>query len=251
MTLQPQQKEFEVKYPKDFLMKSGIYMIMNLVTNKFYIGSAQDLKRRKAKHFRYLSKNIHPTHYLQNAYNKYGKENFTFIILEFCNIEGLLEREQSWITATKCWQREIGYNICQIATNRTGVLHSEETKKKMSEDRKGRIVSEETRIKIGLAHKGKFVSEESRKKISDGNKGKIVTAETRANMANGQTGRKHSEESKLKRSVILKGKPFNNPKKDPRHSEETKKKQSEARKKYLEEKNKDFWGNFQTPTIIK
>jgi len=223
----------EVGFPK-----SGIYAILNTVNDKLYVGSAVNFKRRWSKHIRYLNNKIHPNKFLENSWHKHGQQNFIFVILEICLVrENLIKREQHWINLTKCYERELGYNICRVAETRLGTIHTDEAKKKMSISRKGRVVSVETRAKIAAAHKGKIISEETRLKLSIANKGCIVSQETRVNMAKGQTGRKHSEESKLKRSVILKGKPFPNPKKDPRHSEATKLKQSIARKKYLEKLN--------------
>lgn len=46
-----------------------------------------------------------------------------------------------------------------------GKHHSEETKKKMSEQRRGRILSEEWKRKIGLAGLGRYHTEETKNKI--------------------------------------------------------------------------------------
>ena len=63
---------------------SGIYMIRNIINNKVYIGQSSDLKDRLAHHKSSLRHNRHYSSYLQNAWNKYGEENFEFIILEEC-----------------------------------------------------------------------------------------------------------------------------------------------------------------------
>ena len=217
-------------------MKSGIYLIVNIIDAKFYVGSAFDFSRRFARHKRLLNSNGHPNAHLQNAWNKYGENCFVFKILELHSKEGLIEREQFWLDAGKSYEREIGYNICKVADNRTGILHSEDTKKKMSISGKGRIVSQETRDKLSRAHKGKIVSEESKKRMSEAqrNKNYVVSDETKANMAKGQTGRKHSEESKRKRSEKLKGRKVGGYKMGEfKHSEETKRKISESRLRLL------------------
>lgn len=77
--------------------KSGIYCIFNRVNKKMYIGSAVNLKRRKTVHFCTLKSNSHFNGYLQNAYNKYSKENFLFVILEYVEPSNLINREQYWI----------------------------------------------------------------------------------------------------------------------------------------------------------
>lgn len=73
-------------------MKSGIYKIVNKLNNKYYLGSSKNFHVRKLKHFNELRKNIHHNIHLQRAFNKYGEENFEFIILEEC--ENTFEREQ-------------------------------------------------------------------------------------------------------------------------------------------------------------
>ena len=60
----------------------GVYKITNLVNGKVYIGSSVNIKSRKWKHFYSLSHNKHQNQHLQRAYNKYGKENFSFEILK-------------------------------------------------------------------------------------------------------------------------------------------------------------------------
>lgn len=79
------------------LNKSGIYKICVLPTNKFYIGSAHIFKRRFLVHKNNLKKNKHGNTILQNAWNKYGEENFVFEIIEYCDKKNCLIREQYYI----------------------------------------------------------------------------------------------------------------------------------------------------------
>lgn len=78
-------------------MNSGIYYIRNINNNKIYIGSTQNFKNRFSKHRSQLKNNRHHNILLQNAYNKYGIESFNYIILELCDIDSLLIREQYWL----------------------------------------------------------------------------------------------------------------------------------------------------------
>lgn len=62
---------------------SGIYTIINRVNGRIYIGESLDIYRRWHKeHMPQLRKNIHNNKELQNDFNKYGEENFSFEILE-------------------------------------------------------------------------------------------------------------------------------------------------------------------------
>ena len=119
-------------------MKSGIYIITNLITNLFYIGSATDFKIRWRKHVNDLNHNCHDNSYLQNAWNKYSSDVFEFKILECVKDKNkLLEIEQRWINWTKCYERNIGYNLAPKADSVKGIKWSEASKKKLSKSKEG------------------------------------------------------------------------------------------------------------------
>lgn len=61
-----------------------IYLILNQINGKYYIGSTTNWKKRKRSHFKQLRKGIHHSLYLQRAFNKYGENNFIFILIETC-----------------------------------------------------------------------------------------------------------------------------------------------------------------------
>ena len=114
---------------------SGVYCIINILDNKKYIGSSKNIYSRWFKHKANLRGNYHPNSYLQNAWNKYGEENFHFIILKKCPEECLLETEQSYIDNLKP-----EYNI-MLEAKRTTVTEvirehiSEGVRKAISEGR--------------------------------------------------------------------------------------------------------------------
>ena len=54
----------------------GLYAIIHVPSHKAYIGSSVDIKRRLKEHRTDLSKKRHHCAYLQNAWNKYGSEQF-------------------------------------------------------------------------------------------------------------------------------------------------------------------------------
>ena len=97
-------------------IKCGIYQIRNCITNKIYVGSTNNVRKRWNEHELLLGKNVHANRHLQSAYNKYCSENFIFEILEEVKDKNrLLEVEQWWITNTNCCNKNIGYNLCEKA----------------------------------------------------------------------------------------------------------------------------------------
>lgn len=115
-----------------------------------------------------------------------------------------------------------------------GMKASDETRKRLSDSHKGRIVSEETRRKISESNKkligslssgyGKKRSEETKRKMSESAK-KRCTPEYLDKLSKANKGKIMSEESRRKMRDAKLGK-----KRQP-HSEETKRKMSEAANK--------------------
>lgn len=89
-------REYNPKYYPDSEISGvcGIYQIRNILNGNFYIGSAFDLLGRRNRHFSMLLYDKHVNDHLQNAYNCYGKENFIFEVIEFCEPEVKYEIEQ-------------------------------------------------------------------------------------------------------------------------------------------------------------
>lgn len=75
----------------------GIYEIRNVINNKYYIGSSKNIKKRWWRHKNDLKNNNHNNIHLQRAWNKYGKNNFIFKVIEECKIEDLLSLEQKYL----------------------------------------------------------------------------------------------------------------------------------------------------------
>ncbi len=137
------------------LNDSGIYCILNKINGKVYIGSALEFRKRKNLHYKNLKDNKHHSRYLQNSFNKYGEENFEFIILQRnLNREELLKNEQFWINLYEAANQDFGYNMTKVAGSRLGLKNSEYHNQRIKETWLGRKHSEETKIKISNSRKG-------------------------------------------------------------------------------------------------
>jgi group I intron endonuclease len=78
-----------------------------VVNNKFYVGSTNDFKRRKTRHFSELRNGRHNNRYLQAAWVKHGEQAFVFVIVED------LPEDTDLLTAENIWLKEhVGKDYC-------------------------------------------------------------------------------------------------------------------------------------------
>lgn len=87
----------------------GIYKITNLCNGMVYIGQSNDIFRRWGEHKRKRKKQ---NTLLYKAMNEYGIENFSFEVLEECEVEELNQKEKYYIN--KYNSLENGYNMSTI-----------------------------------------------------------------------------------------------------------------------------------------
>jgi group I intron endonuclease len=149
---------------------SGIYKIVNKINGKYYVGSSKNINIRWNAHIRHLNKNIHNNKHLQNAWNKYGENMFTFEIVEIVCSELLLNVEQHYLSLIKndfINQRDTHYNVTYNALSPTlGKKLSNETKEKISKSLLGKKLSDETKEKIKISSVGRKLTENTKLKIS-------------------------------------------------------------------------------------
>nr|WP_244966028.1 GIY-YIG nuclease family protein [Pseudomonas zeshuii] len=165
--------------------RSGIYKIVNSLTGKEYIGSAKCFRLRWNSHRAKLRKGNHHCSPLQNAWNKYGADAFEFEIIRFCDPCDLLTNEQ---IAIDLYSPE--YNVCRIAGNTLGKVHSEEIRQKI-------------RLKA-LGRKCEPRSEEYRMKLSEILRGKNKAPHVIAALQAGRLARIYTDEQKKQISESLK-----------------------------------------------
>jgi len=158
--------ETQLQIKNENRQKSAIYCIFNIINGKFYIGSATT--NRINVRFRNHCINGTGNSNVKKAINKYGLQNFYFLILEYYpgivlkeNLKkahlNLLALETHYLTLL---QPE--YNILKDAGSSTGYKHSEETKSKMKENyelslrsSQSSLRSDERKIRIGNFNKGR------------------------------------------------------------------------------------------------
>lgn len=152
--------------------KSGIYKILCKKNKKIYIRSAVNLHGRWCTHLWRLKKNIHLNLHLQFAFNKYGEKAFKFEVLEECERENLIEREQHHIDTLKPQ-----FNIRKEARSNLGLSLSEEGKQKLREFWTGKKRprtkehTENLRKTLKGKLKGRTISEEHKQSLREQRKG--------------------------------------------------------------------------------
>ena len=80
---------------------SAVYKITNTVTNDFYIGSSNNIKRRWNEHKRQSIWNEQPNKQLYQDMQKFGVDKFEFEVLEIVEADKLKEAEQQFIEKLK------------------------------------------------------------------------------------------------------------------------------------------------------
>jgi group I intron endonuclease len=113
--------------------KGRIYLITNLINNKYYVGQTrQSLNKRWSQH-KSDAKCRH-YYYLQKAINKYGSENFKIECLLECSLNDLDMFEEKMILAYQSNDIKFGYNLTNGGGgyNTKSISHSEETRIKQS-----------------------------------------------------------------------------------------------------------------------
>ena len=207
----------DIKYQREHY---GIYCIECVETNTKYIGQTyENFYRRWIFHKWNLKNNHHSNTYLQNAWNKYGRQSFRIYPIESFELsqkdsitkEKLDELEEYYIKKFDTFEN--GFNLTTGGEKCKMSPLSEEAKRKIGEKNKinmlGKKLSDETKKKMSESHKGYVKSDEHRKHISEAKKGKPISEEHKekcriANQGSKQKTAKYTEEQieKVKIDII-------------------------------------------------
>ena len=189
-------------------MQGIVYKITNIINGTLYVGqTTKTLSQRWAEHVYDSVGKRRRKHssYLHLAIEKYGKENFTAEVLNYCVNKKSLDDVERFYIKTLNTVRPNGYNI---SLGGTGVMHG----RKMSVESKAKISAGlKSAYTMGVRKpNGPIHTEESKKKISDSLKrnsrclGRVPSEETKQKMREAHLGRKFSDEHKLKLSISKK-----------------------------------------------
>ena len=154
--------------------KSGVYRWVNKKNGSTYIGSSVNLRQRFYKYYSTSHLQKYKT-IIHQALLKYSHSKFSLEIIEYCDKNSLISREQYYIDKLKP-----DYNILKTANSSLGFKHSQETLDYFKNIRK---VSEETKKNLSQAAIGRVLSEAEKSKISASRVGIKLSAKTRAKIS--------------------------------------------------------------------
>jgi group I intron endonuclease len=205
------------------------YWVVNAVNGKKYIGATgRSVDARWYEHLKNARTGQEDV-LLHQAIQKHGPERFSCVPVasaktwvDICAVErALILQEQTH-------DRQFGYNQTLGGVGSLGLVHTAETRARLSEMHKGKSKgphSPEHRAKIGAAHRGRIFSPERRAAMSAARLGVKQSPETAAKSARSRTGLRPTVATKAKMSAALVG---NTRAKGCKRSAETKAKISAA-----------------------
>ena len=199
-----------------------LYLLTNTVNGKQYVGMTS---RKVSKRFmEHLQKAKNGTTLLARALHKYGGEAFTLeVIGEASDWAALCQAEQDAIIAYNTLHPH-GYNITEGGGGALGRKHTEETKRRISEKKTGTVHDQAFRDKVSARMKGVPKSPEQRRKMGEWQRGarnsqfgkmpahhgKMLEAiaQVRVERGDPRKGRPLSEEHRMNLSKALKGRTY-------------------------------------------
>lgn len=142
---------YKLSIIKDNKGKAGVYRWTNKKNGKSYVGSAVNLARRFPYYYS-LNLITNSNMSICKALLKHGHSNFNLEILEYCEPQNVIAREQYYLDLL---QPE--YNILKIAGSCLGYKHTEEARLNIIKYNTGRKHSEETIKNWEPSVKGKIM----------------------------------------------------------------------------------------------
>lgn len=184
----------------------GVYKILNIVNGRQYFGSTNLFYKRAQAHINDLETNRHSNLFLQNDFNKCGKDSFLFEVIEIVQGTKLerLVREQFFLDKFYDNQKNC-YNIVKEAQDNRGGTRSKKTPDPLT-DKRFKTPSKETLEKRGKAIKEAKDNPESKERARENCKnGLWKDHSANITLFNKTTGEKFLIETSLRQFALDRG----------------------------------------------
>ena len=155
-----------------------MYVIFHRKSGKVYVGSSSRcVFKRMQGHRKCLRGNYHPNRYLQFAWNKYGSKAFGYQVLEECEPDLCVPREQHWINQYKSYIDKFGYNLSPTAGSLLGLKKTLEQRKEIGDRAKKVWSDEQFRKRMSAMHAERYTDPREREKLLEMNRraSKVLT----------------------------------------------------------------------------
>ena len=168
-------------------MYGTIYFLTNSVNGKCYVGQTTKTPEARFREHVWFANANYPG-ILNSAIRKHREKAFTIEQIDTGNSQEELDEKEIFYIAKLCTKIPGGYNVTNggrigalgwkpnnkvkqnISRGRVGIPCTKETKAKISKANKGRQISAETRHKLSLAALGRFLSKETKRRMSEAGK---------------------------------------------------------------------------------
>lgn len=172
-----------------------IYKITNIQNKKIYFGQTTlGLETRQKIHFKDANRKSITPMVVDRAIRKYGKHNFKWDIIGYCNDRNELDyAEEACIELFQSFNKLYGYNVARTSHGCSGYQHTNKAKLKISKSSQEHWKDQSYREKLIPQIKERFLKNhkeilaksqtfEARKKRGDALRGKPLSIETKNKM---------------------------------------------------------------------
>lgn len=174
------------------MMKTGIYTITHRESGRVYVGSSADCDYRFYQHRWYLNRGEHTNRRLQRAWKKYGSDAFVWAVIEPCEVDQLIAREQWHLDQRQPRVYNVGKFVEAVTR---GMSVPDSVRQKLSASHKARGgFTPEHRAALAAANKrraGWKHTDAAKQAVREANTGRVRTPEHREAIRRAQIGNQH------------------------------------------------------------
>ena len=182
---------------------AGIYMIICNENGKVYIGQTNNLRRRETEHFNELSHHKHHNLDIQSDYDRYGKDAFSFTVIESGDYtqEELNHKEKEAIEKYGGIESDKTYNV--FSGGSVGYKANQNFRSRISESNFGKQINSNQKELARKNAKKQWENSDYRETMINSAKNQWKNEEYRAKMKKVHTGNPYACGHKLMKEDVV------------------------------------------------